>query len=431
MVADAREPAQPHPAATVILLRPAAAGPEILLTLRPSSMAFAADMHVFPGGRVDPADADRSLFARSVISSSVAAAALGGALAPDVALAAHVAAIRELFEEAGVLLADGGARAASLSLVGAARSALLRGETTLAAIADDLDLRLRTDLLVPLSRWVTPPTLPRRFDARFFAVALPEGTAPSFEGGEVVAHAWLRPTDALTAMAAGRLAMWLPTSTTLQQLEHARSIEEIRERLAPRALGRIEIDELSPDVTRIVMPAGGGVAGQPVCAYLVGRRRFVLVDPGDPTGTAVDRAVELGAARGGAIEAVALTHVDPDHAAGAGAVADGFGVPVLTGPGGGRPLPYAVRELADLELLETGDVPLRAVHAPGPRRDHLAFIGGDGGFVLAGDLDGVRGARSILGPADGDALAASLERVIHLAPAARWMTGHPPAAEVV
>ena len=64
------------------------------------------------------------------------------------------------------------------------------------------------------------------------------------------------------------------------------------------------------------MPAGGGVAGQPICSYLVGRRRFVLIDPGDPTGPATERALEMAAAAGGTIEAVALTHVDPDHAPG-------------------------------------------------------------------------------------------------------------------
>ena len=365
------EPVEPRPAATVVLLRRGPAGLEALLTQRPATMAFAGDMYVFPGGRVDLADSDPSLVARSVISPDAAAAALGGDLAPAVALAAHLAAIRELFEEAGVLLAESSPSADS---VASARSALLDGGATLADVAANLDLRLRTDLLVPLSRWVTPPTLPRRFDTRFFAAVLPEDVEPSFEGDEVVAHAWLRPADALDAMADGRLSMWLPTSTTLQQLEHARSIEEIRTRLAPGLLGEIEVDELSSEVTRIVMPAGGGVAGQPICAYLVGRRRFVLIDPGDPTGPALDRALVVASERGGAIEAVALTHVDPDHAAGAEAVAERLGIPVFTGPGGGRPLPYDVRELADLELIDAGDVTLRSVLTPGPRPDHVAFV---------------------------------------------------------
>jgi glyoxylase-like metal-dependent hydrolase (beta-lactamase superfamily II)/8-oxo-dGTP pyrophosphatase MutT (NUDIX family) len=385
-------------------------------------MAFAPDVHVFPGGRVDAADGDGPLFARSVVTPADAAAAMGGDVDPAVALAAHIAAIRELFEEAGVLLAEVGRSGAR---VAAARSALLRGEATWPTIADDLDLRLRTDLLVPLSRWVTPAGYPRRFDARFFAAALPDGAEPTFEGDEVAAHAWLRPTDALAAMAEGRLAMWLPTSTTLQHLEHARSIEEIRARLAPGPLGPVVVEEVSSEVTRIVMPTGGGVAGQPVCAYLVGRRRFVLVDPGDPTGPALERAMELAASRGGAIEAVALTNVDPDHAAGAEAVAETLGIPVFTGTGGGVPLPYAVRELADLEVLAAGDVPLRAAATPGPRPDHVAFLGDSNGFVLSGDLDGIRGARSIPGPSDEAARAASLDRVRRLAPGATLLTGHP------
>jgi glyoxylase-like metal-dependent hydrolase (beta-lactamase superfamily II)/8-oxo-dGTP pyrophosphatase MutT (NUDIX family) len=417
-----RAAVEARPAATVVLLRPGPAGLEALLTHRPSTMAFAPDMHVFPGGRVDPADADPSLAVRSVRTPAEAAGAMGGDLPPGVALVAHVAAIRELFEEAGVLLADTSAPAA---LISAGRSALLRGETSLPSLARDLDLWLRTDLLVPLSRWVTPAGYPRRFDARFFVAALLDGVEPSFEGDEVAAHGWLRPTDALAAMAERRLAMWLPTTTTLQQLEHVTSVDEIIEFLSPGPLGAIVVDELTPELTRIVMPAGGGVAGQPVCAYLVGRRRFVLIDPGDPTGPALDRAVELAAARGGTTEAVALTHVDPDHAAGAESLAESLAIPVLAGPGGGRPLPYTVRELADLEWLEAGDVPLRAVHAPGPRPDHLAFIVGNGEFVLAGDLDGVRGARALVGPWDDAAASASIDRLRRLALEAVWLSGHP------
>jgi glyoxylase-like metal-dependent hydrolase (beta-lactamase superfamily II)/8-oxo-dGTP pyrophosphatase MutT (NUDIX family) len=422
---DPTGPAILRPAATVVLVRPGVGGLEVLLTQRPASMAFAPNIHVFPGGRVDAADADTMLGARSPLTAPEAAERLGGDLEPGAALAAHAAAIRELFEEAGVLLAD---TPATTGRIAAARSALLAGTATFPAIADDLDLRLRTDRLVPLSRWVTPATLPRRFDARFFVAALPDGAEPTFEGDEVVAHAWLRPADALARMAVGTVRMWLPTSTTLQQLEHSRSIDEVRDSLSPGRLGAVEVAAVVPAVTRIVMPAGGGIAGQQVCAYLVGHRRFVLVDPGDPTGPALDAALELVAAAGGTLEAVALTHVDPDHAAGAEAVAERAGVPVLTGPAGGRPLPYEVTELEDGRTMSAGDVPLRVVATPGVRPDHLAFLDPDGAFVVSGDLDGTRGERSIPGPVDEPALAASRERLRDLAPTARWLPGHPERA---
>src|SRR5262245_32736044 len=208
-------------------------------------MAFAPDVHVFPGGRVDAADADPSLAARSVVTAIEAAEALGGDLEPAAALAAHITAIRELFEEAGVLLAE---TAAPGDRVAAARSALLAGTAGFPDVADELDLRLRTDRLIPLSRWVTPPTLPRRFDARFFVAELPEGVEPSFEGDEVAASAWLRPGDAITAMAQGTLPMWLPTSTTLQQLEHATSVSQVHERLSPRRLEPVEVDAVAAGI---------------------------------------------------------------------------------------------------------------------------------------------------------------------------------------
>ena len=415
--------AVPRPAATVVLLRPGEAGLEVLLTHRPSTMAFAAGAHVFPGGRVDPGDADPALAARSVVSATAAAAALGGDLPPATALAAYLAALRELFEEAGVLLAD---TSATGERIREARSALLAGQVTLAEVADSLDLSLRTDLLTPLSRWVTPASSPRRFDTRFFAAMLPDGIEPSFEGDEVAAHAWLRPADALAGMADGRLLLWLPTSSTLQQLEHVVDLDEIRERLAPGRLGSVAVETVSDTVTRIEMPAGGGVAGQPVNAYLVGSRRFVLVDPGDPTGPALDQAIALATERGGTIEAIALTHADPDHAAGSEALAERLGIHVVAGPGAGRSLPYEVREATDLETLTETDVPLTVVLAPGPRPDHMALIVGDGVAVITGDLDGIRGARAIVGPVDRSGLGASRERLDRLAPTAVRLPGHPP-----
>ena len=180
------------------------------------------------------------------------------------------------------------------------------------------------------------------------------------------------------------------------------------------------------------MPAGGGVAGQPVCAYLVGRRRFVLIDPGDPTGPALDRALELAAARGGAIDAIALTHVDPDHAAGAEAIAERLGVPVFAGPGAGRAVPYAVRELADGDAVPAGDVALRRRATPQARARIMSPSSPTtAAIAVVGDLDGVRGARSIPGPPDESAWTASRERVAAIVPPDRWLTGHPRLTEPV
>ena len=412
---------EPRAAATVVLLRPGPDGLEALLTHRPSTMAFAADMHVFPGGRVDAGDADPRLGARSVISEEAAAAGLGGDLEPPAALAAYVAAIRECFEESGVLLADV-PRGVDLAV---ARERLLRDAGVFAELADELDLRLRTDLLVPLSQWVTPPGLPRRFDARFFVAALPIGAVASLVGEEVVAHAWHTPRSALDAMAAGTLGLWAPTSTTLQQLEHARSIREIQDRATPGPLGSVVVERIDDDVVRIQMPAGGGVAGQPVNAYLVGRSSCVLVDPGDPTGPGVDAAIRAASEGSCAIVGVALTHADPDHAAGAESIAVQLGVPVHAAPGRSRDLPFQVVAVADGDVVPGPDVPLRVVATPGPTPDHVALLVGEGRLALVGDLDGVRGSRSIPGPTDQAAWSRSEARLRSVAPDARWLAGHP------
>jgi glyoxylase-like metal-dependent hydrolase (beta-lactamase superfamily II)/8-oxo-dGTP pyrophosphatase MutT (NUDIX family) len=402
-VAESLPAVEPQPAATVVLLRAGVDGLEVLLTRRPPSMAFAPDMFVFPGGRVDDADGEPALLARGDPGTTPA----------------EVAAIRELFEEAGVLLAVGGSAADRV----VARLALVRGATSFPAIAESLDLRLATASLTPLSRWITPPSMPRRFDARFFAAAFPADAAVTYESDEVVDDVWIRPVEALEAMAEGRLAMWLPTSSTLQQLEHVGSMEEIRERLAPGSRGEVVVEELAPDVVRIEMPSGGGVDGQPVNAYLVGGSSIVLVDPGDPTGPGLDRALAEAARRGGSIEAICLTQASPDHAGGAEALREQLGVPVFVGPGGGRHLPYPTTEVGEGDAVG----PLVAAITPGLRPDHLAFIVG-GALVLSGDLDGVRGARSIPGPTEQAVLDESVRRLRAMAPGARWLGGHPAVA---
>ena len=186
------------------ILRDAAGGPEVLLTHRPPTMAFGPGLHVFPGGAVDDGDADARILERLVPSPLGDPAGTHGP-------AFVVAAIREAWEESGILLASGAGAAGFPSPVDADGAGF--GELVLAR-----DVRLRGDWLVPLSRWVTPPVVPRRYDARFFVAWLPEGSEPTFHGGEVVAHEWIAPLAALDAMADGRIELWMPTSATLQQL---------------------------------------------------------------------------------------------------------------------------------------------------------------------------------------------------------------------
>jgi glyoxylase-like metal-dependent hydrolase (beta-lactamase superfamily II)/8-oxo-dGTP pyrophosphatase MutT (NUDIX family) len=422
-------PAVPRPAATVVLVRPGKDGLEVLLTRRPATMAFAADAYVFPGGAIDSGDAAASAIARSVLDAAAASRALGGDAEPDEALAAHVAAVRELWEEAGVAFvspraggdaADARERDAKLS---EARAALLEGRCTIGEVAADLDVVLRTDWLVPLSRWVTPAFVPRRFDVRFFVADLPGGVEPTFDPREVVEHRWLTPRAALDAMAADEISLWVPTSTTLQQLEHMPSVEALRAAMSPGASVPIGLDEVAPGVVRIVLPGAGGIGGQSVNAWLVGRREIVVVDPGDPSEAASDAITALAEARGAHIVAIALTQAAPDHAAGVEALAVGLGVPVFGGRDAGRDLSADVQELGDGDRLPVGDEPIVALAAPGPRPDHTAWVLADAAAVITGDLVGPGPSRSIVGPADVPAWLASLDRVEALAPQ-RLLPGH-------
>jgi 8-oxo-dGTP pyrophosphatase MutT (NUDIX family) len=338
-------------------------------------MAFAAGMHVFPGGAVDDADADPRLLERSARSAADAARALGLNAAPPDALALHLAAIRELFEEAGVLLADapvdGGWRHA-------ARGRLL-GRAGLADVLEGIELRPRTDLLVPIAHWTTPRFMPRRFSTWFFAADLPPGAEVSFEGGEVVAHRWVSPALALDQLAAGEIQMWIPTSSVLERLVEtgATTAAELGERviLGPTAPPRIVED--GPTLVRFQFGAVGATPGRKGFGTLHGRRELVLVDPGDPSDEALDMIFAAFLRREGVIRAIVLTATDPDRAAGAEAVAFPLEVPILVAPGAGRNLPYATREVTDGERLPT-DVELRVRLGP-PGSGRLEIVDGSAG----------------------------------------------------
>lgn len=226
------EPAAPRDAATVMVLRPVAPagapGVEVLMLRRTAAMKFAPGAYVFPGGSVDQAD-----FGADVGWHGPDPAEFGARLgAPaEMARALVCAAVRETFEESGLLLAGppGGGRLAAPSGPSweADRAALASGAVTLSGLLARRGLVLRADLLVPWARWITPEGESRRFDARFFAAALPQGQAVTGHEAESDHVAWLRPADAIEAARAGRISLLPPTAATLNDFAAAGDLADI------------------------------------------------------------------------------------------------------------------------------------------------------------------------------------------------------------
>lgn len=213
-------PVEPRLAVTVALVRDGADGLEVLLLRRNPNLAFAAGRYVYPGGSVEASDADPAPWFGS----------------PPDDPAVIVAAVRETFEECGVLLAvDADGRPAAVDPTwDDDRIALERGETSLAEVLHRRGLRLDAGLLRPLAHWVTPIVERRRFDTRFLLAALPAGQEAWEIVGEADLHEWLRPADALL----GERPMMPPTRAVLTTLRAEASVADALAR--PRVVERIQ-----------------------------------------------------------------------------------------------------------------------------------------------------------------------------------------------
>jgi 8-oxo-dGTP pyrophosphatase MutT (NUDIX family) len=209
---DPAEPVPAHPAATTVLVRDSGPGIEVLLLQRHRRSGFVPGAFVFPGGRVDPADGDPRL--RRLVHGELPAA-------PP--LAFRAAAVREVFEETGVLLActaEGGPVPVPLAdaRLAAAREQLLQDRATLGDVLEASDLRLEPARLLHFAHWITPLVERRRFDTHFFLAALPAGQQAVRDARESDAVAWLTPAAALERFRAGTLPMVFPTVHTLELL---------------------------------------------------------------------------------------------------------------------------------------------------------------------------------------------------------------------
>ena len=435
-----REPVLPRPAATVLLLRDAQDGIEVLMTRRSASASFAPGAYVFPGGTIDAADAQvHDMAARRPGQEGLR-------------LTQAIAAIRESFEELGVLLArhaDG--RAADAQDVTALDRTLPLIEQCRAR-----GLMLAADQVFVLAHWITDRDLPRRFDVPFLVARMPEGQMPVADEAEQFEPVWVRPADALARHAAGSFFMIFPTIRTLERLAKFDSVQAVLQACAgghplwtscPRAgflkgadarymeheMAYGELALVSPDgqivhhldwqsnhpvtllknVMRLTAPNPGAMTGPGTNSYLVGdpATGYIAIDPGPNEPEHLER---LWRAAGGDIRIIICTHSHPDHSPGARplqALCSGK-PPILGLPS--APTARAASEftpdraLADGEevVLEGGGLhhTLKVIHTPGHAANHLCLVLLEDGLLFSGDHI-LNGSTTVVDPPDGDMTA--------------------------
>jgi glyoxylase-like metal-dependent hydrolase (beta-lactamase superfamily II)/8-oxo-dGTP pyrophosphatase MutT (NUDIX family) len=412
-------PVQVRPAASVILHRDGPGGLQIFWVRRGEGLRFAGGFYAFPGGRVDVADGALPLAGAEGIAADEAACI--------------AAAARELFEETGVLLAAGAERVPADARK-TAREALLRREGAqekegafagfLAAHGSRIDARS----LTRAGRWVTPPAMPIRFDARFYLAALPAGESAEVWPGELADGEWIRPADAVRRWEEGTALLHPPAWHSLRAL--ALGVERAVPLLQDpsRATWKLPLHEWV--VERIEFQRGVIVvplrtptlppATHTNC-FLLGDEDLWVVDPGSPypeEQATLSSTLSLLAEEGRKAVGILLTHHHHDHVGGAVELARSLDLPIAATAQTQEQLDFAVdRTLTDGERIETGPRGWTCIHLPGHTRGHLCLIESGTGAVVAGDL--IAGVGTVIvDPPEGDMAdyLASLRRLLDLRP---------------
>ncbi|MBG9389911.1 MBL fold metallo-hydrolase [Caenimonas aquaedulcis] len=432
-----REPVTPRPAATVLLLRDSARGIEVLMTRRSPTASFAPGAYVFPGGAIDAADAQAHAFAARRPTQD------------DVRLTQAIAAIRESFEELGVLIA----RHADGRAPDDKDLAALDRRQPFFEQMRGRGLVLAADQVYVLAHWITDRDLPRRFDVPFLVARMPVGQTPVADEAEQFEPVWVRPADALSRHEAGSFFMIFPTIRTLQRLAKFDTVDAVLAACAseqplwtscPRAgflngadarymehempFGELEL--VSPDgqavhhldwrtdqavpllrnITRVTAPNPGVMTGPGTNSYLVGDpdTGYICIDPGPADAEHLER---IWRAANGDIRLIACTHSHPDHSPGAKPLqARCKAKPPILG------LPSAAtaraaseftpdRALADGEELsvEGGGHrhTLKVIPTPGHAANHLCLVLLEDGLLFSGDHV-LNGSTTVVDPPDGD-----------------------------
>jgi 8-oxo-dGTP pyrophosphatase MutT (NUDIX family) len=211
-----------RPASTILLLRDNSEGIEVFMMVRHHEIEFSSGALVFPGGSVDTAD--REIIAKPELYS-------GGEGCDAAALSFKIAAIRETFEESGILLArPGGSKdlveaKQAASIEASHRAAVSERKTTFLKVLIDSGMVLALDELVPYAHWVTPEGMPKRFDTWFFLAAAPPQQLGAHDGKESIDSLWLSPREALAGGESGRFKLPFPTARNLIKLGKQLSVK--------------------------------------------------------------------------------------------------------------------------------------------------------------------------------------------------------------
>ena len=449
---------QPRPAATLILLRE---GPEVLMLQRTQSAVFLGGAYVFPGGSLDAADnsMERVLGITEAQANERLKLTSGG-------IAYYVAAVRECFEEAGILLActkDG-------RLVDAARaqSLLKYRNKPFREFLQMEDLYIPAGHLAYFGHWITAPGRSRRFDARFFVALAPQGQQGSHDANETVHDVWITPREALERGARGEIELVNATQQSLKELarfpdpraayEHARSLADIEENRACWAQGKegakifrrsdapyFEIHWCDPEetgnstydivagepkrldrwVTRITAPNPGLMTGPGTNSYVV--NGIAVIDPGPALDSHIEELLKYK------LRWILCTHTHLDHSPAAALLKAKTGAQVL-----GRPAPQGQDAtfkpdivLENGQRIDLGEISLRAIHTPGHASNHVCYLLEQTKMLFTGDHV-MQGSTVVINPPDGNmrVYLQSLERLLGediaiIAPGHGYLIGAP------
>jgi glyoxylase-like metal-dependent hydrolase (beta-lactamase superfamily II)/8-oxo-dGTP pyrophosphatase MutT (NUDIX family) len=480
MTQDRKPIVVPRPAAALILARDGPAEIEIFLVQRSRQADFVAGAYVFPGGVIDAEDRAETLAAQCVGLDDATRVRYEQ---EGEGVAFRVAAVRECFEECGLLLAYDSSRelvriedAAAISDYGAARKKLIAGEMTFGEFCSRRQLRPAIDKLSFFTQWITPPGLARRYDARFFLAAAPGAQTASHDGGETTDSVWIRPEQALEAHARGQFELVFATIETLQSLarfpdtrallEHSAALGSIMpieprfaserggkhivlnghfayaevKKLDPHGTGTVSSEivpgvatQLSQKVRRLTAPNPGVMTGPGTNTYLLGAGDDIaIIDPGPASEEHLGAILAQSNSR---VRWILVTHTHRDHSPGALLLKEATGAQLL-----GMPAPLHEHQdqtfipdriLRHGERLDVAGCSLRVLHTPGHASNHLCYLLEDEQLLFTGDHI-MQGSTVVINPPDGDMTAyfASLrllltEEIAFLAPGHGFLVDRP------